>query len=85
MKREVIFEKEKFQEAFKNNFYLTEEWANFCSEVTGIKLTERTILNKRIFLLKRKNISISNYDDKLAEAMKEEKISFMRVLPEVNS
>ncbi len=85
MKREVIFEKEKFQEAFKNNFYLTEEWANFCSEVTGIKLTERTILNKRIFLLKRKNISISNYDDKLAEAMKKEKISFMRVLPEVNS
>ena len=35
--------------------------------------------------MKRKNISISSYDDKLAEAMKKEKISFMRVLPEVNS
>ncbi len=85
MRGEVSFQEEKFREAFKHNFYLTEEWANFCSEVTGIKLTKRTILNERIFLLKRKNISISNYDDRLAKSMKGEKISFMRVLPEVNS
>ncbi len=85
MKREVIFDKEKFQEAFKHNFYLTEEWANFCSEVTGIKLTEENILGQRIFLLRQKNVSISNYNDKLADAMRNKRISFMRVLPEINS
>ncbi len=84
MKRGVIFDKEKFQEAFKHNFYLTEEWAKFCSEVTGVKLTEENVLGQRIFLLRKKNVSISNYNNELADAMRNKGISFMRVLPEIN-
>ena len=75
----------KFNKAFKNNFFLTEEWANFCSKVTNIELTEKTISKQKVFLLKNKNLSISNYKDKLSKEMKKNKISFMRILPQINN
>jgi hypothetical protein len=75
----------EFNKAFKNNFYLTSEWADFCSKVTNIKLTDKTISKQKVFLLKNKNISISNYGDKFSKEMKDNKISFMRVLPQVNN
>lgn len=75
----------EFEKAFKNNFYLTEEWASFCSKVTGTKLIKRTISKQKIFLLKNKNVSISNYDTKTAKEMKDNRILFMKVLPEINN
>ncbi len=74
----------EFEKAFENNFYLTREWADFCSKATGIKLAEKEISNQKIFLLKKKNISVSNYSDGMSEEMKKQKISFMRVLPQIN-
>lgn len=75
----------EFNNVFKNNFYLTREWADFCSKVTNIKLSEKTISKQKVFLLKKKNLSISNYSNKFSEEMKDNKISFMRVLPHVNN
>ncbi len=74
-----------FNSAFENNFYLTKEWSDFCSKVTNLKLTEKTILKQKIYLLKNKNLSISNYDDATANETKKRRISYMRVLPEINN
>ena len=76
---------ENFKQAFTNNFYLSREYAAFCSKVTGIGLNTKEISGKKIYLLKNKNISISNYSHNFCQKMKKEGISFMAVLPEINN
>jgi len=75
----------KFNQAFQNNFYLTREFADFCSRVSKILLKKKTIGNQEIFTLKNKNISIGNYSDFFCQEMKKQKIQYMRVLPEINN
>lgn len=74
----------EFNNSFKHNFYLTEEWATFCSQATGIPVIEKTFLKKKIFLLNKKNIGISNYTNSLSKEFCENKIAHMRVLPKIN-
>ena len=74
-----------FKQAFENNFYSSKEYANFCSKVTGIKINEKKMAGKNIYLLKNKNISLSNYSKKFCESLRKEKISYMAVLPEINN
>ncbi len=71
------FEKEHFNQAFANNFYLSKEFLTFCSQVTGLKL-------KNHHVLKNKNISIHNYSISEKNNFKKNKISYMAVLPRLN-
>jgi len=74
----------EFEQAFENNFYLTQEFGDFCSDVAGIPLTQRTIFNQSVLVLKNKNIAISDYDEKIRSAFQKEAISYFSVLPERN-
>lgn len=70
----------RFDAVFKNNFYLTKEFAEFCSKVTG------RVLRKElgVFVLKDKAVAISNYDSKQRNWFKKNKIHYMAVLPKLN-
>ncbi len=76
---------EHFKQAFKDNFYLSKQYSEFCSKVTGIELKEKKLENQKIYLLKKKNISINAYSKKFCKKMKKEGINYMTVLPEVNN
>ena len=69
-----------FDKAFKNNFYLTEEFAEFCSKVTEIDFVKQ----ERIFILKNKVIAISNHDSKLKNKFRKDNLNYMTVLPKLN-
>lgn len=75
---------DKFEEAFRNNFYLTKEYADFCSRVSGILLKKKTVRNQEIFALKNKNVSIGSYMDSFCREMRKQKISYLRILPKIN-
>jgi hypothetical protein len=75
---------EKFNEAFRNNFYQTQEFVDFCAKVANVPMREKDIDGEKIFTLKNKNISISNYSDSSCREMRAKKIQYLRVLPEIN-
>lgn len=75
---------DKFKQAFQDNFYLTEEYAVFCSKITGMPLKRASLGGQTVFLLKNKNISIGYYSEDLCLKFKKEKISYCRILPEIN-
>lgn len=75
---------ENFIQAFQHNFYLTQEYAIFCSQITKIPLKKQVIENQTIFTLKNKNISISNYSDTLCGKFRNKNISYLRVTSEIN-
>ena len=70
-----------FKQAFKNNFFLTKEFADFCSKITGIKYKKLG----NYYILKNRNISISNYDGIERTGFQRNNISYMAVLPELNN
>jgi hypothetical protein len=73
-----------FEQSFAHNFYLTEEYARFCSDITNIPLKERTVAGQVIHTLKNKNVAISNYSEALCQEFKRQKITHLRVTPEFN-
>lgn len=73
-----------FARSFEHNFYLTEEYASFCSKITNIPLKKRTVEGQVIHTLKNKNIAISNYPDSLCQEFKKKRITHLRVTPEIN-
>ena len=75
---------DNFTRAFEHNFYLQREWADFCSVTTKIPIQKQDIGNKAIYILKNKNISISNYPQSFCVEMMKKKISYSSVTPEIN-
>ena len=73
-----------FEQAFKNNFFLTKEYISFCSIITNIKLNEQDLNDNRLYFLKNKNVSVNCYDEENKKFFREKNISFMSVLPEIN-
>ena len=73
------------KEAFDDNFFLTKEYATFCSKSTGILLEEEWISQQKVYLLKHKNIAVSNYDEDLVKEFKKNKIRFMQVSDKLNT
>ncbi|MBW2988318.1 hypothetical protein DRJ48_03790 [Candidatus Woesearchaeota archaeon] len=71
----------EFKDAFKNNFYLSEEYAHFCERVTGLRLKVLSLKSTKLNILKNKNISIHAYPSEAREYMKREGVSFLSVLP----
>lgn len=76
---------DNFTQAFEHNFYLTPEYAGFCSRVARIPLEQRTSGGHDFFTLKNKNISISNYPDSLKGELRQKKVSYLAVMPEINA
>ncbi len=74
-----------FEQAFTNNFYLTKEYLHFCSKTTNIIIKEKYIENNKIITLKNKNPSINNYQEDFRLLMQQNNISYISVLPEINS
>ena len=75
----MIINADEFNSAFKNNFYLSEEYAKFCSKITGVSLSKEYYNKVNIFLLKNKIISISNYDEEISNIFRTKKLHFMGV------
>jgi hypothetical protein len=73
-----------FGPSFEHNFYLTEEYARFCSKIANIPLKKRTVNGQVIYTLKNKNVAISNYSGDLCREFKRQKITHLRVTPEFN-
>jgi hypothetical protein len=73
-----------FKQSFEHNFYLTEEYAGFCSKISNIPLQKRIVAGQVIHTLKNKNVAISNYSDELCHEFKKKKITHLRVTPEIN-
>jgi len=69
-----------FKEAFKNNYYLSEEFAKFCSVVSGKKLSKEG----KYFVVGSKSVGIHSYTDGQKEKFRQKKIRYMSVLNEVN-
>lgn len=65
----------RFTDAFKNNFYLSKEYLNFCENVTGLKNNKTHNFN----IINNKNISINNYTKNEMEFMTKNKINFLSV------
>jgi hypothetical protein len=80
----MVVNVDEFNSAFKNNFYLTEEYAKFCSKITNKQYSKLTISNTGFYIIDKKNIGISNYSNELVKDFRGNKIKFMRVLPESN-
>jgi hypothetical protein len=59
----------EFKDSFKNNYYLSKEFTNFCNNITN---------------LKNKNPSIHSYTKKERKNMEKNNITFMAVLEETN-
>ncbi|RLE46728.1 hypothetical protein DRJ25_03735 [Candidatus Woesearchaeota archaeon] len=76
--------KNLFQQAFEDNYYLTNEFAEFCARISNIPLDSKKLSKQSFFLLKNKNISISYYSPAQKRAMQENGISYVSVLPEEN-
>jgi hypothetical protein len=76
---------DKFEQAFRNNFYQTQEFADFCAKIANIPMREKDIDGEKIYTLKNKNISIGRYSDSFCREMREKKIQYLRVLPEINN
>lgn len=76
---------DNFTQAFQHNFYLSQEYAIFCSKIIKIPLRKQMIGNQTIFVFKNKNISINNYSDILCRKFKNKNISYLRVMPEINN
>jgi hypothetical protein len=66
----------EFKDSFKNNYYLSKEFIDFCSKVTNIPIKNNT--------LKNKNIAINNYSKKERKNMQKNNISYMAILEEIN-
>ncbi|MEK6973916.1 MAG: GNAT family N-acetyltransferase [Nanoarchaeota archaeon] len=80
-----VSSKDNFEGAFKNNFYLSKEFAEFCSKNSNVELSNVTTEDGHFYLLNNKNISISNYNNDICDFFICNKISFMRVLNINNS
>jgi hypothetical protein len=76
---------DQFSQAFENNFYLTQEFADFCAQVSHLPLGRISIDDQNFFILKNKNISISNYSEHVREKFRSHKISHSTVQSEVNN
>ncbi len=75
---------DSFSSSFKQSFYLSEVYADFCSKITGIKYSEVKIKDKIFFIIKNKNPAINNYDDDTVYNFKNLKIKYTRVLNRPN-
>jgi hypothetical protein len=73
-----------FSSAFVHNYYLTDEFAFFCSRITRQQLISKKLGSLNLHILKGKNVSISNYSLKDRRAMQKSQISYLSVLPEKN-
>lgn len=80
-----VSSKDKFEGAFKNNFYLTEDYASFCSSLTGIKHSQHLVDGNVFYTLRNKCIAINNYDGETKKFFIKNNIKFMNVLNEINS
>ena len=72
----------EFKKAFENNFYLSEEYIQFCETVSEIS---RDPSFKNQGILKNKNISIHSYNDLERENMIKKEIHFLSVSLKDNS
>lgn len=74
----------KFRDAFKDNYYLSEEFASFCSKVSGMKTRRYSIGEIDIPVIKNKNISIHAYSEEMKERMIKGNIRFISVENQIN-
>ncbi len=73
-----------FSDAFKENYYLSEEFASFCSRVSGMKAKRYRIGELDIPVIRNKNISIHAYEKETKQWMRKRKISFISVEKKLN-
>ena len=73
-----------FAAAFADNFYLTDDYAAYCSRITKIPPRKVVIQGRNYYLLKNKNIAVSNYCEALTGEFRKRKTAYLRVTPEIN-
>ena len=73
-----------FDAAFADNYYLTGEYAAYCSKIAGVPLRNIAIHGQTFPVLRNKVIAISNYSESLSNELRRRKAAHLRVLPAVN-
>ena len=76
---------ERFDAAFRDNFYFSEEWAGVFQAATNRPVRQVPVGGTQRYVVHDKLVGISNLSDQEATTLRENRVQFIRVLPVVNT